>query len=666
MPRRFAPALEPSDDRPRSRDILKLVSGPWMNSQWSPKDYAGHNNRASGALCVIDRCQNVIHSSGKGTGLCYGHYWRWHRDGEPAVEPWIRAPQKPLRVRVDRRVKRKIHFDELPPDIAHELRFVFGSRLAQGDWTPTADLVSAVEALRDAALLVRAESFVDRRPEDWLLLCQEVCPRAPSAWRKNVRPYIRTFFHTLNRALILNPWAEDEWYWKDQFEHVLGGDRWAQRNNIYWNGITQDWLREPLKSYARQCLQTGARAWQTVQDWSEAFGSLSSFLSRNNIDSPPDLDRMAFLLFLGGLRANDTSKSNLAHANQAAAVLTVLKIDGFVPDLGSEIYLRPGENAISKKKAPRPWPSDVLRRIETEVINDAAVDPQLRLMLRFARWCGPRVSELVMLPIDSLIENGNGGFWIEYWMPKVSEYRRFPVLDPELGRMLAQQARRVRATYGESTTYMFPQPKLSSSKYRSVRPWTASGFAGAIEKLYIERGITESSLTGELVSGQDIHRFWHTIGTQLLNAGWTQPQVQEFLGHESAIMTAAYAKILDETMHKKADEFHRLVQAERAAEGRSYSDPVVERLRQLSTAVTPLGFCNLPASQHCSARDNPCLPCNFFQPGAGESTKAARASYRENLVLRIEKADGAGQTRIAEINRGILTNLDALEEPTDE
>lgn len=636
-----------------------------MEREWAPKDFVGTVNRLSDAVCPMKNCSNVAHSKGNKTGLCYAHWFRWHRAGRPDLNEWMSGSQKPLQIRHDRRKRRVILFDELPPDVAHEIRFVVGGRLSRGDWTPTDDLVSAVEALRDAALLVHAESFSDRRPEDWLLLCREVCTRSESSWTKGIRPYVRTFFQNLNRALITDPWAHDTWYWKDQFEHVFSADRWTQRANIYWGEIEQEWLRGPLKAYARTCLQTATRGWQTVGDWARAFTSLSRFLTHSRIDSPQDLTRKMLLLYLEGLRADGAKQSSLDHVNQVSVILSILKLDDFLPELGSELYLRSGENVIPKRKAPRPWPSDVLRRIETEIIEGDNVDPQLRLMLRFVRWSGPRVSELLLLPTDALIENGNGGYWIEYWMPKVSQYRRFPLIDPELGPLLASQVRHVRDTYGRETTYMFPQPRMSSSKFRAARPWTHSGFADAVEQLYVERGITESSITGEIISGKDIHRFRHTIGTELLNAGWTQPQVQEFLGHQSASMTAAYAKILDETLNKKADDFHRKVQAERAAAGRSYSDPVVERMRELSTAVLPLGSCKLPVSKHCSARENPCLTCNFFEPGTGESSKSARASYRENLVWRIEKADVDGHTAIAQVNRGILANLDALEGPED-
>lgn len=393
-------------------------------------------------------------------------------------------------------------------------------------------------------------------------------------------------------------------------------------------------------------------------DWARGFGELSSLLDKRGVHEPAQITRSLLLDHLNDVRSRK-SQTARARVSQVAAVLETLKFEELIPDLGADVYLRRGENAIPKVKSPRPWPSDILHQIDNELLTDGDADEQLLLMLRFCRWSGPRVSELAALPIDALVDNGRGDYWIEYWMPKVDKYRRFPLLDPDLGKALAVQVQKVRNRYGRDAEYMFPQPRLSSRVYNIARPWAPGSIGEAFERLFAKHGIVESAVTGETVSGRDVHRFRHTIGTELLNAGWTQQQVQEFLGHESPTMVSAYAKILDETLNKKADEFHRLVQADRAAQGRAHTDPVVERLRALSSAVMPLGSCGLPAAQQCSARENPCLTCSFFTPGTG-AQKEARLAYRDLLLKKIEKAHAEGHTKIEEINRGILADLDAL------
>lgn len=655
-----APA-DSGGDSPRSRDLLNVPDGPWMASRWVIMEFAGRVALTLGEIpCSVDGCAHLSCHSAEGFNLCYGHSWRWRRARFPDLSTWIVIPQAPIRDHADSRSRRPVEFDEMHPDIAHEIRFVFAHKLRDGDWTPNASLRRALESLRDSAAMLDAQSFRERTPDQWMLTCREVALKGTinKTWDRNVAPYIRSFFTALTRALVADPWASDVWHWKDQFERILGGTRYETTVHIDWSNISQTWLREPLKALARQELQTGRRKWNTLVDWARGFGAFSAFLRGRAVLQPSQITRAIFIEHLNDVRSRK-SKTARARVNQVASVLATLKFEELVPDLGADVYLRRGENAIPKVKSPRPWPTDILQRIDDELLTDDEEDEQLILMLRFCRWSGPRVSELAALPIDSLVDNGKGDYWIEYWTPKVSRYRRFPLLDPLLGTALVAQVQKVRSRYGEDAQYMFPQPRQSSRSYNVARPWSPGSIGEAFERLFLKHAIVESKVTGETVSGADVHRFRHTIGTQLLNAGWTQQQVQEFLGHESPTMVSAYAKILDETLNKKADEFHRLVQAERAAQGRAYTDPVVERLRAVSSAVTPLGSCGLPATQRCSARENPCLTCSFFTPGTGAQAEA-RLAYRDLLVKKIEKAQAEGHTKIEEINRGILANLDAV------
>lgn len=512
----------------------------------------------------------------------------------------------------------------------------------------------------DLILTKSARSFTDRRFEDWILLARQLNRGTDVTFERSTAPYLRTFFSTLNRGLISEPWAEDVWLWKGMFDRVMGAGAYISQTNINWARIEQDWLREPLKAYARQCLKASTRTWGTINTWCDSFLRLSDYLTLVRLDEPEQLTRKVFLGFLEEQRARYGDTGNLRQrVNTTAHVLMNLKLEDFQPRLGSEIYLRSGENPAIRIRSPRPWPKDTIAAIETRILDSAGTDPQIGLMLRFCRWAGPRVSELVSLPIDSLIENGKGGFWVEYWMPKVSRYRRFPII-AELGHELAAEALLVRAQYGPATTLLFPSLGRSNLSAGIARPWSAAGFRQRVQALFTEHGILNSAITGELISGADIHRFSHNIGTELLNAGWTQQQVMEFLGHVSPTMTSAYAKILDETLNRKTDEFHRLVQAERAAAGIAHTDPRVERLREMLTTVLPAGYCSLPASKACVVRDNPCLTCSFHVPG-GDEFEASRRTYRTQLERRIAEATASGHDAIREINTRILANLDAAE-----
>ncbi|WP_156452676.1 tyrosine-type recombinase/integrase, partial [Mycobacterium gordonae] len=159
---------------------------------------------------------------------------------------------------------------------------------------------------------------------------------------------------------------------------------------------------------------------------------------------------------------------------------------------------------------------------------------------------------LVALPIDCL-HRSDAGYWIEYWMPKTRAWRRFPIPD-SLATIILEQQTRVRDTYGPDAEHLFPGARSNASAGRT-QPWSTSGLRHRLAALFTEHGITTSTITGEPISGGDVHRFRHTIGMTLLNNGWTQQEVRDFLGHHSDTMTSAYARITDDTLARKAREF---------------------------------------------------------------------------------------------------------------
>lgn len=651
MPTRHIPLLPPELDVETIE--LPIVMGPWMQDHWVIVDVAGDRRRRIADQCDAIDCDGVAMTF----GLCHGHYWRWRREGEPALESWIAHPQTPIAAKRNDRSRRVFDFTLLPQRARSEIRYVIGHKLSNGDWTPNANLRSTLEVLSGLLLSHRHSSFTERRPEDWVILARELRPSA-AAFDRNERPYIHSFFATLHRGLITDPWAEDAWLWLNMFDRILEPRSSESRASIRWDSITQIWLREAIKLHARESLVSGRREWGTILNWAKAFGRFSKFLEQRQVTEPAQVNRKLFLLHLEEqrvLRANSTTMKQ--EVNILAVLLSDLRVDELLPDLGSEVFLRQGENRVDRIRAPRPWPRDVLSRIDQRILESDTINPELRLMLRFCRWSGPRISELVTLPNDCVKVTRSGGFWIEYWMPKVKRHRRFPVPDV-LGKQLVAQSVAVRELYGPDAPFMFPQRVRSNVTTGVARPWSKSGFGGRVAELFTEHGILDSKLTGEPVSGAEIHRFRHTIGTELLNNGWTQHEVMEFLGHASPVMTANYARINDDTLSRKIGDFHRDATTFQSTYGDA--DPQVEKMRARITAVTPSGFCTLPATQNCDVRSNPCLSCAFFSKGDG-SFDENRGVYRTQLRATVLRATAEGDPAIAELNQAILDDLEALE-----
>nr|WP_277985826.1 tyrosine-type recombinase/integrase [Sanguibacter massiliensis] len=137
--------------------------------------------------------------------------------------------------------------------------------------------------------------------------------------------------------------------------------------------------------------------------------------------------------------------------------------------------------------------------------EDEELDEVVRVMLKLNRWGGLRISELVALQLDCLRVNHTGGVWVEYYMTKTKDWRRFPL--PEgLAQLLRDHQSYVRSIFGEEAHFMFRSLKRSSRVSEVIRPWSTAGLRNHTYKAFIRNGISKSAITGEYVSGASIHR----------------------------------------------------------------------------------------------------------------------------------------------------------------
>ncbi|MFD3038542.1 tyrosine-type recombinase/integrase [Mycolicibacterium senegalense] len=636
--------------------LLVVEPGPWTAPSWAVIPTSGNPNRAGG-ICAVPDCQTEYYNRVPNTeiGLCQPHWFQWYRSEHTQVIEWLPHAKRPQsRTRANAVHLRVIDFTALPPLVALEIRYTVGRKVTLGDWTPNRCLLEFLTSLVAAVGDTDCLSLLDRSPDEWGTL---VIERSIRSSRNNAKAYTRTFFSTLHRALVLDPWAEPKWLWKNTMDRLVHKQLQIPHNtNIDWSKVTQDWLREPVKAHAKEQLITGKRAWATILTWSKALSRLSSFLEQEGVDEPALLDRDVFLDYIAWSNENGASKHVLSGVNVAAAVLSAVQDEprrqraegdeSAEPVFGSEVFLRFGENVVEKTRRPKPYPADIVERIDREVLRDPDLEPTARCMLQLTRWGGLRISELVQTPIDSLRHNGKNGYWMSYYMPKTKRNREFPIPNDLAEELLAQQ-QRVRELYGTDASLLFPSPKQSNPNRGTTRPWSVTGFRKHIATSFRRNGITQSSVTGEQIRGSEIHRYRHTIGTALLNSGWSQREVKEFLGHESETMTASYAEILDETLVRKINDFHESQASTTPDPDQPQSHPGVERLRNRFAFVLADGTCALPANQHCDIRDNPCSDCVFYDP-SGDDIRPVHENRRRRLKLHIENNDDPAEVALNE------------------
>lgn len=184
----------------------------------------------------------------------------------------------------------------------------------------------------------------------------------------------------------------------------------------------------------------------------------------------------------------------------------------------------------------------------------------------------------------------------------------------------------------------------------------------AVWALYQSHGITASQITGEVLTGAQLHRFRHTIATGLLNEGWSQYEVQKFLGHESPTMMQAYAEIHDDTLHKKYAEFVKhAIDVTGTRHQESFDTNVtVERLRdRMVRSAVPNGCCVLPEKQDCDFAPSPCLSRKpFFR--TTPTFLPIHIRQRDESLRELDLAREQGRERAAEIHARTVERLDVI------
>jgi hypothetical protein len=157
------------------------------------------------------------------------------------------------------------------------------------------------------------------------------------------------------------------------------------------------------------------------------------------------------------------------------------------------------------------------------------------------------------------------------------------------------------------------------------------------------------------------HQWRHTLGTRLINRDVPQHIVQKILDHDSAEMTAHYARLSDKTVREHWEKA-RKVNAEGHAVQVSPPGPLGEaawakqRLSRATQAL-PNGYCELPMAKTCP-HANSCLTCPMFVTTA-EFLPQHHAQRKETLQI-ITAAEANGRARVAEMNRQVAGNLDKI------
>ncbi|MCW2763952.1 MAG: hypothetical protein JWR85_4153 [Marmoricola sp.] len=662
---------------------LPIMEGPWNSDVWLIERPVPP--RPSGDVaCAVATCSGL---AGRAQGqkarssdvLCASHKTRLRkaRQGHD-IERFI-AEQALARPILEARGVRErqthfspIDFTKVPESFADEIRYIAGIKIARNHWTSPSYthkvVVTAVEiGARIGATTLRGLPSTEAELAKFLTDGADrarTMPGVPLNGPHMLALALPSMIAHLDDAAD-DPWTKDIWH---PAELKLPDESARYRRNISWKRVSCGWLRDGAKKLCKEYLQAGKRSWTTISSYSKACALMSRFLeSEVGQIASSDLDRTIYLQFLAWVRDDsDATTTDLRSVNTLARLLIDLRATGTTPDLPDTPFLRRNENPIEKTRAPRPFPSDILAQIDALVSDPAVGFPEgVRLLLRLFRAACPRAQEALTLTRDCLSHVEGQGYTLQYFQTKTQEWRRVP-LPPKLGEDLAAQSIAVAERYGQACNFLFPyagpgskiNPLLDRKKQFS--PWPYSSFTSTVWDLYSEYGIKRSTLTGEVLNGPQLHRFRHSTATGLLNEGWSQYEVQTFLGHKSPTMMQAYAKIHDDTLRDKYIDF--IENSVDSSGARALVDEEsldVERLRdRLTRSTLADGYCTLPEKLNCDFIPSPCLSCAFFR--TTPVFLPIHIRRRDEALVEIELSKEQGRTRATQAHEQTVERLDVI------
>jgi integrase len=434
--------------------------------------------------------------------------------------------------------------------------------------------------------------------------------------------------------------------------------------NIDCSGITQGyiinleiivlpWLREITLSYIKYRLGSGL-AWGTCRDNAQLIKRFGDFLFQSypNITSV-DIDRRVIVDFIS---SNQYINYTYSVKKKLLFLIKDLfeKADQFGWAKVSDSTLVYSEDYPSYKKfKPNYIPEEVMEQI---MKNLPSLPQPFQRMIFILSEVGMRVSELLHLKFDCLMQDSKGDWFLKYYQFKMKKEHTVPIRR-ECAGMIQKQQQFIREEVSIDWEYLFCGRRTGNFSIWVPKLMDYSSFLTMLKKFVKDNNIIDAA--GNLWNLHS-HQFRHTIATRMINSGMAQHYVQKFLGHESSQMTQVYAHIHDQTLKKEFAKYQgKIVDiAGKVIEERN-SDVDNTDLqwfkKNIQAQALPNGSCALPAISQGCPHANACLTCTSFL-----TTMEFLDQHKQQLKQTeeiIEKARSNGWTRQLEMNEKVAQNL---------
>jgi len=512
-------------------------------------------------------------------------------------------------------------------NINTELKYACWQRLINGDWR-----------LTSGSHITHQINRLTRWLNEVALATQSLLEKSVDQWELSLRTYLveNGMYHSRTKVwldrtqtlrkvqaddralevfrviyqLIANAYDNRSEYEKDVWDLRKMGFHPSQTKAQYkldFASIHQPWLYEAAKRYFRYWISV--RDTGTPQNRLTALSKFSSFLhTQYPTLEPHQINRSVILDYIAYL---STTGLAVGTRNNRLVVLRVFletcAREGWasVPD---KMLIYDDDLPKWKWSAPRFIPQDVLDQLFAHLLGEN-VPVYLRRMILILSECGMRADELLNLTLDCLDQDAEGDFWIKFRIFKIKKDHRLPITR-ELAAEIQEQQQEIKKIWGNEINVLFPTSK--------GKPFSQCSVRRNLNEIGYKNKIEDS--TGKLWRFS-LHQFRHTLGTQMINHGASQYDVQKTLGHESSAMTHVYAHMFDSTQKRAFENFQKargplinikgeminLNPAVDSAERQMLKHQIGEKRLALHD-----GHCTLPLVKGPCPKFNACYQCTWF------------------------------------------------------
>jgi integrase len=618
----------------RHRDRWDRAGKPDLDT-WDAPDLAPGDPTA--AECCLPFCDLWVINPAK--IFCTGHDDRWQRHGRPDPARFIAGCELTGTACID--------LQDLPPQLKLEIQYALQCR---------ADARSRTAAPR---LVMPAVRHVKAAGVGSLLDLSE------QQWRHSAGSQVREAALFLIDACNALESLRDGTGWEIEYPrdvwrlHKLPGitipaGRPCPRARLRFDRITQPWLRELAKRWTRLRLTSGLSI-AAARGGVDALTCFSTFLTLTSTGTLAEIGRplleryLAHVMSLPG--GPGMKKTRIGGLNLFFQAIRQYGWDDTLP--GTAAFY-PGDIPAVPEQVDRRLAEYVMTQIEAPANLDRWPSPAGRLVTLILTRCGLRISSALALGFDCLLHDGQGAPYLRYFNTKMRREAAVPI-DEDLETAIGDQQRQVLDQWPDGTACLFPRPRanvsgnlpLSDSSYRRM----------------LGRWLATCEIRDE--HGRPVrltpHQWRHTFACRLINRDVPQEVVRVLLDHDSHRMTSLYAKITDQTVRRHWEQATKVnINGERVTldpDGPLGQAQWAKTRYGMATQTLSNGYCGLPIQKSCP-HANACLTCPVFLSGP-EFLPELREQRHRTLTL-IEVAAGNGQTRIAEMNQQVLTNLDKM------